>query len=44
MTSDETHHIFEKFCHEWNKGKLPDMYYTGIPPDIRDSCIKTQHK
>jgi len=40
----EAREVFSKeFCRSWNKGKLPDMYYQGIPPDLRRSLGRSSH-
>jgi len=38
-----SHKLFEDFCKLWNESRLPDMYYSGIPPEIRQECMKTKH-
>jgi hypothetical protein len=44
MTTDEARGLFDDFVQLWNNRKLSMMYYDGIPPEIRDACIKTKHK
>lgn len=46
MTSTETRELFDrKFVREYNKGRLPDMYYSGsIPHELRETVLKTGHK
>ena len=40
LSSDEARKYFNDFVKYYNKGRLPDMYYTGIPIDVKNgTCI-----
>jgi hypothetical protein len=45
QSSEESRQCFNKeFVPDYNGGKLPLMFYDGIPYDIRESTAKTSHK
>lgn len=44
LSRDKAQEQFEKFVKEWNKGKLEDMYYSGIPVHLQTESHKTTHK
>eukprot|EP01036_Dinobryon_divergens_P039691 gene39691-52367_t len=44
LSSEEAHDRFSKFVENWNEGKLAEMFYTGIPLEVRESCTKTTHR
>jgi hypothetical protein len=45
LTSDEARNLFNNtFVPDFNDGKLPLMFYEGIPFEIREAATKTTHK
>jgi hypothetical protein len=45
LDSDKAREIFAaEFVKDYNKGRLPDMFYTEIPAEIREATLKTQHQ
>jgi ABC-type Zn2+ transport system substrate-binding protein/surface adhesin len=44
LSTPISHEYFEKFIKYYNRGSLPQMYYTTIPSEIKDSCKKSTHK
>jgi hypothetical protein len=36
INSEDAHRHFNDFVKSYNKGKLPDMYYVGIPADVKN--------
>jgi len=44
LNRDDAQELFDSFVGKWNRGKLSDMYYDGIPDHIQSECLKTQHR
>ena len=44
LVTDKSKELFEEFCEEYNNGELVSMYYEGIPLEVRETTLKSQHK
>ena len=45
LTSKDSRRLFEKFAKAWNEGRLEQIYYTGLPAQLREkSMAYTAHK
>jgi hypothetical protein len=44
IPAEECRNYFaDEFVPAYNKRRLPDIYYNGIPPEIRNECTRTKH-
>jgi len=44
LSTDEARAHFRSFMKEYNSRSLPDMYYQGIPQEIREVAMRSQHR
>lgn len=45
LSTEEATELFrDEFARKWNKGKLKDMFYTGIPESVLEQTKRTRHK
>ena len=44
ISAEDCRNFFtDEFVPAYNKRRLPDIYYNGIPTEIKNECIKTKH-
>ncbi|GAA5979353.1 hypothetical protein JCM11641_005009 [Rhodosporidiobolus odoratus] len=43
LKTEDARRYFKKFCRAWNKGRLSDAFYAGVPASSLPSSISTTH-